>query len=122
MESGKAAASKRALEAVDHFLAEVAASGSSETVAASFNTHLSRLSEGNLPAAARDAWRRIAHLLRTPADRVVPDSSSRAMRSWPHARAAELVERIRELHAVLAKVENDRLEDEIRDSIRHHYL
>lgn len=123
MEQRKQAAGTIALEAVDRFLTEIANGDSGgEQAATCFAKHLSHLSSGGLPAAAQDTWRQVSRVLRTPADKPIPEKVTLAMRSWPQSRVAELISHIRDLHAILEKVENDRLEDEIRDSIRHHYL
>lgn len=123
MHQPSSAATTRAYDAVGSFLSDVKTNDiSGERVASAFAEKLSGISADRLPPAAQDPWRKIARLLRAPADRAVPDRSTHAMRSWPHARVTELIDLVRELHAVLEKIENDRLEDEIRDKIRHHYL
>jgi hypothetical protein len=112
-----------ALEAVDHFLRALADSDhSAERIAACFHEHISTLPQADLPPSAQDAWNHVTHLLRTPADKPIPDKAVLAIRSWPQSRVNELMTHIRHLRAALEKVENDRLEDEIRDTIRRHYL
>jgi len=115
----KRSAAAIALESVRQFSAE---SGRGVEVSACFAAHLGHLSIAGLPDPAHEPWRRIAHLLRAPADRSVPERLILATRSWPQMRVDELIDLVRELGAVLETTENDRLEDEIRDSIRHHYL
>lgn len=112
-----------ALQVVDRFLAAVAdCNGSGEHAAKCVNEHLSGLVTDGLPSPAHDTWRKATHLLRTSADRAIPEKITHAMRSWPQSRVAELIGHVRDLRAILEKIENDRLEDEIRDSIRRHYL
>ncbi|MGE0765139.1 MAG: hypothetical protein AB7L90_01625 [Hyphomicrobiaceae bacterium] len=122
MDQRKYAASTLALRAVDSFLGHIAESDGADQAVSGLSDHLSGFETAALPPVAHDAWRRIARLLRTPADRPISEQSVLAMRSWPQSRISELIGLMRELHAVLAKIENDRLDDEIRDSIRHHYL
>jgi hypothetical protein len=117
------AASTLALDAVDRFLGAVADDDrSAEHVGAALNAHIAALASVSLPSAAHDIWTRVARLLRAPPDEPIPEKATHAIRSWPQARVSELTAHIRNLHAVLEKVENDRLEDEIRDNIRRHYL
>jgi hypothetical protein len=112
-----------ALEAVDRFLRALAnGNHSADHVAACFNEHVSALSRADLPPSAQDAWNHVTHLLRTPAGKPIPDTAVLAIRSWPQSRVNELIAYIRHLRTALEKVENDRLEDEIRDKIRRHYL
>lgn len=93
-----------------------------ERVAASFAQHLAPLSTGTLPAPAHGSWREVARLLKAPAEKPIPDKAVGAIKSWPGARIGELIAQVEALHEILEKLENERLEDEIRDSIRRHYL
>jgi hypothetical protein len=120
MAQRKPAASAIALDAVARFLADAESNG--DVVASALSTHLANLTTENLPPAAHDAWRKIAQLLRAPADRPISDNAALAVRSWPQKRIADLIGLLRDLQAILATVENHRIEDEIRDSIRRHYL
>jgi hypothetical protein len=52
----------------------------------------------------------------------IPERAIAAIRSWPAARLAELIAHIRKANDIVEKLENERLEDEIRDKIRRHYL
>jgi hypothetical protein len=112
-----------ALEAVARFLRALADSDhSAERIAACFREHVSTLSQADLPPSAQDAWNHVTDLLKAPANKPIPDKAALAIRSWPQSRVNELMAHIRHLRAALEKVENDRLEDEIRDTIRRHYL
>ncbi len=91
-------------------------------LADAFGRHLSSIEVGKLPSEAQIPWREIARLLKCPADKPAPEKAVAAIRSWPKVRVAELIGHIQALHAVLEQAENNRLEDEIRDKIRHHYL
>jgi hypothetical protein len=123
MQHRKTTADATPLAAVTRFLAEVAGhDGDGGRAATAFGAHLRDLTAGRLPAGARESWRGIAHLLRAPAERQITDRIILAVRSWPQTRVAELTGLVHALHAILERSENDRLEDEIRDSIRRHYL
>lgn len=69
-------------------------------------------------AHGRDA----ARLLKASPGKPLPAAAIEAVRSWPSARRAELLGHLRKADSVLEKLANERLEDEIRDSIRRHYL
>jgi len=123
MQNRTSAPSTLAIEAVNRFLNALADSDhSADRVAACFGEHIPALSLADLPPPAQDTWSHTTRLLKTPADKPIPAKAVLAVRSWPQSRINELIARIRQLHAALEKVENDRLEDEIRDSIRRHYL
>ncbi|MBS0242806.1 MAG: hypothetical protein JSS20_11565 [Proteobacteria bacterium] len=109
------------LAAVDTFLAALA-EPRPDSLATAFTNHLARLTVSQLPSDGQVVWRDIARLVKFDAEKPVPEKVIAAIRSWPAQRCADLVEHIRRLHAILEKRENERLEDEIRDSIRHHYL
>ena len=121
MAQRKPAASPIALDAVARFLADTAES-SGDAVASALSAHLANLTAEGLPPAAHDVWREIARLLRAAADKPISDNAALAVRSWPQKRIAELIRLVRDLHAILETVENHRIEDEIRDNIRRHYL
>ncbi|MDX2157924.1 MAG: hypothetical protein SFW09_15605 [Hyphomicrobiaceae bacterium] len=108
--------------AVGEFLAAVAERQDAEAVASAFAAHLAQLTSANLPPLAQSAWRSIARLLKAPAERPIPERAILAVRSWPAARLDELLAHAREIQVVLEKLDNERLEDEIRDEIRRHYL
>jgi len=110
------------ITALSQFLAAISEHDDPGSVASAFENHLTQLSTGTLPPLAHPHWFDAARLLKVPADKPVPDKAVAAIKSWPVARVAELRDHIRQIHAVLEKAENDRLEDEIRDSIRRHYL
>ncbi|MEZ5817345.1 MAG: hypothetical protein R3D44_09705 [Hyphomicrobiaceae bacterium] len=113
----------RGLAAVREFLVAVEANDAAGDAAANaFAVHLAGLDASVLPPAADATWRKIAHLVRAPAEKPFSEKATSAIRSWPKARVGDLVGLVRELNAILEKVENDRLEDEIRDDIRRHYL
>ena len=107
---------------VSKFLAAVSGNRDAERVAASFAQHLAPLTIETLPASAQGNWREVARLLKAQAEKPIPDKAVAAIKSWPGARIGELIALVETLHGVLEKLENERLEDEIRDSIRRHYL
>ena len=104
------------------FLDAVAANRDPEPVAASFAQHLAPLTTATLPASAQGGWREVARLLKTQAEKPIPDKAVAAVKSWPGARIDDLIAQVEKLHEILERLENERLEDEIRDSIRRHYL
>ena len=112
-----------AIQRVAGFLALIAADGeASEPVERAFAACLAAIKPEALPPAAMPVWREIARLLKSPAGKPIPVKAIAAIRSWPAVRVAELVTHIRSLQMILEATENDRLEDEIRDKIRRHYL
>lgn len=105
------------------FLVEIdGADGDATKVADAFGRHLGSIEFGKLPNEAHTSWREVARLLKCPPGKSAPDKAVAAIRSWPKTRVVELIGHIQALHAVLEQAENNRLEDEIRDKIRHHYL
>lgn len=84
--------------------------------------HLAGVKSGDLPANAQPPWREVAKLLKGSADTPLPQKSFAAIASWPSSRIVELLAQLRKILAILDKHENERLEDEIRDKIRRHYL
>lgn len=109
-------------DAIAPFCKAVADDMSAEAMAAAVGQHLGGVEVGALPPAAQVHWRDVARLLKSPADKPIPDRAIAAIRSWPAARVTELMTHIRKLDEILDALENQRLEDEIRDSIRRHYL
>jgi hypothetical protein len=109
------------LAAFAQFLAETSRDESAVAAAAA-SKHLAHPTVDALPTLAQTHWRDAARLLKVPADKPVPEKAVASIKSWPAARVSELREHVRQIHAVLEKAENGRLEDEIRDSIRRHYL
>lgn len=107
---------------IAYFCAAVGSQVEAESIAAAFAEHLGEVNVATLPAAAQAHWREVARLLKSPADKPIPDKAISAIRSWPAARLDELLALVRQTDEVLEKLENERLEDEIRDSIRRHYL
>jgi hypothetical protein len=107
---------------LDRFAAMVAAPTDADTVAAAFAEHLASVTTDTLPSAARSQWGQLTRLLKSQTGNPVPGRAIAAIKSWPAARVDALLEHIRAIHAILEKTENDRLEDEIRDKIRHAYL
>lgn len=91
-------------------------------VPSSLAQHLPSLTVNGLPAAAQPIWREIAAMLKADPAKPLPQRTIDAISSWPKDRAARLAERLRQLHGVLEKIENERMEDEIRDRIRRYYL
>ena len=118
----KVGGSALSLSVVSQFLAAVAGNRDPAHVAASFAQHLAALTTQKLPASAQGQWREVARLLKAPAEKPIPERAVAAIKSWPGARIGELIAQIEKLHEILDKLENERLEDEIRDSIRRHYL
>jgi len=108
--------------AVSQFLAAVAGRADADMVAAAVAAHLAAITVKALPAAAQPHWRDLARLLKSPPDKPLPEKSIAAICSWPAARVDEFLTHIRQTRDILEKLENERLEDEIRDNIRRHYL
>ncbi len=109
------------LAAFAKFLADTSREESAEAAAAA-SMHLAHTTVDALPNSAQAHWRDVARLLKVPADKPIPEKAVASIKSWPATRVTELRKHVRQIHAVLEKAENDRLEDEIRDSIRRHYL
>lgn len=104
------------------FLDAAASNRDADHVASSFAQHLAPLTTEKLPTTAHGNWREIARLLKAQAEKPIPDKAVAAIKSWPGARIGELIAQVEKLHDILDKLENERLEDEIRDGIRRHYL
>ncbi len=84
--------------------------------------HLAGVKSGDLPPDAQPLWREVAKLLKVSADNPAPLKSFAAIKSWPVSRVVEVLAQFRKIQAILDSRENERLEDEIRDKIRRHYL
>ncbi len=110
------------LAAFERFLAEAGSDPAAEVAAAAAAQHLAPVTADALPVPAQAHWRDLTRLLKVPAEKPISEKALAGMKSWPTARVVELIEQARKIHAVLEKAENERLEDEIRDSIRRHYL
>jgi hypothetical protein len=109
-------------DAISRFCGAVGSRVEAETIAAAFAEHLGQMTASALPASAQAHWRDVARLLKSPAEKPVPDKAIGAIRSWPAARLTELLALTAKTDAILERLENERLEDEIRDKIRRHYL
>ena len=103
-------------------LNEVSADRAPEVVAGAVAHHLGRFRSTALPTEAQAAWHAIARLLKCNADHAIPERAIASIKSWPADRIANLIEHLTHIHTILEKHENDRLEDDIRDKIRRHYL
>jgi hypothetical protein len=116
-------ARSEATQRVAAFLGDVAAAGeSADTIADAAARSLAGVSKAVLPIAAHAAWNEIARLLKASSDKPIEEPAIAAMRSWPTRRLASLLGKIRELHDILQRIDNDRWEDDIRDKLRHSYL
>ncbi len=112
-----------AMQAVTAFLEDIAAHGeTSDCIASAAASSLTGITTSSLPPEGHPLWRDLARRLKAPADRPLPERAVEAMRSWPNARGAEIIDLVRRLHAVLQQRENEHWEDEIRDKLRHNYL
>jgi hypothetical protein len=107
---------------VKDFLATVGTSPSPDQVAEGLRQHLSEMRIDQLPDAAHIAWREFAQCFKADAAKALPARAIASVASWPRDRIARLIEAARRLDEILDRIENERLEDEVRDSIRHHYL
>ena len=109
------------LASFEQFRTEAGAAPSAEAAAAATRL-IAHVTIDALPAPAQGHWRDATRLMKVPADKPISEKAVESIRSWPAARVAELRGHVEKIHAVLEKAENDRLEDEIRDNIRRHYL
>lgn len=107
---------------VKDFLAAVGASPSPDQVAEGLRRHLSEMRIDRLPEAAHIAWREFAQGFKADPAKSLPSRAIANVASWPRDRVAKVIEAARKLDEILDRIENERLEDEVRDSIRHHYL
>ena len=104
------------------FLAHVGDAPSADLVAEALARHFGAIGLDHLPAAAQPVWREIALMLKADAAKPPPPRVIAATASWPKDRSAKLIDAIRRLAAILDQIENDRLDDAVRDSMRRHYL
>ena len=104
------------------FLSAVETDPAPDRVAEALVQHLGSMSLAGLPPASHTAWREMAALLKVDATKPLPPRAIAAIASWPKDRIAKLLEAARRLVGVLEQIENDRLEDEVRDKMRRHYL
>ncbi len=104
------------------FLAQLGDAPPPDLVAEALARHFGAIRLDQLPAAAQPIWREIAQLLKADATRPLPPRVLAATASWPKDRSAKLIDAIRRLAAILDQIENDRLDDAVRDSMRRHYL
>ena len=84
--------------------------------------HLTVVRSSDLPPDAQLLWREVAKLLKGSPEQFMPAKSFGTIKSWPAARVAQLLAQFREIQTIIDRCENERLEDEIRDKIRRHYL
>ncbi len=109
------------LEAVRRAVALLDDEPSVEAVRAAV-VEMSALRDALLPAEVQADWRELARLFKSDPSSPVAGRSLAAMASWPRDRLSRLAEIVRRIHLTLEKLENERMEDEIRDNIRRHYL
>jgi hypothetical protein len=103
-------------------MADLGDAPSAEALSAVLKERLATVTEGALPPTAKTQWREFARLLKADATKLLQARASSAISSWPRDRVLQAATILNEINTVLQKLENDRLEDEIRDSIRRHYL
>lgn len=104
------------------FLAQLGDTPSADQVADALAHHFGATVIDRLAPSAQPAWRDIAALLKADATKPLTPRVITATASWPKDRVAKLIEAVRRLAAILEQIENDRLDDEVRDSMRRHYL
>ncbi len=104
------------------FLAQLGDAPSPDRIAAALSQHFGAVTLDQLPAAAHPAWREIALMVKADATKPLPTRVIAATASWPKDRIAKLIDAVRRLAAILEQIENDRLDDDVRDSMRRHYL
>ena len=104
------------------FLADIGASPAPDRVATAVSQHFAEMRVDQLPGPAHIAWREFAQCFKADAAKPLPARAVASVASWPRDRVAKLLEAARRLDEILDRIENERLEDEVRDSIRHHYL
>jgi len=107
---------------IARFRADLSTSTEVDVVAQAIAVHLATLTVEALPPQVQPHWRDVARLLKFPADKPIPERAIAAIRSWPAARTVELLALLQAADGILEALENERQEDEIRDSIRRHYL
>ena len=104
------------------FLAQLGDAPSADLLAEALSHHFGAIVLAELPVSAQPAWREIAAMLKTDATKPLPPRVIAATASWPKDRIGKLIDVIRRLAAILDQIENDRLDDAVRDSMRRHYL
>lgn len=104
------------------FLLQLSDPPSPNQIADALSRHFAAVTHHALPAAAQPVWREITLLLKADAMKPLPPRVIAATASWPKDRVAKLIDAVRRLAAILEQIENDRLDDEVRDSMRRHYL
>ena len=104
------------------FLAQLGDAPSADLIAEALSHHFSAIVFGELPLSAQSVGREIAQMLKADATKPLPPRVLAATASWPKDRNAKLIDAIRRLAAILDQIENDRLDDAVRDSMRRHYL
>jgi hypothetical protein len=109
-------------DAASAFLAHLSDPPTADQIAEALSRQFGTVAHDGLPAVAQPVWREIALLLKADATKPLPARVIAATASWPKDRIAKLVDAVRRLAFVLEQVENDRLDDEVRDSMRRHYL
>ena len=90
--------------------------------AADAGPSLGALDPGSMPPATAAHWGEIARLLKSDPRKSIPARALAVLPSWPQARRAALIEHLTALRTLIDRLENERLEDDVRDGIRHHYL
>ena len=104
------------------FLAQLGDAPSADLIAEALSRHFGAIVLDQIAAVAQPAWREIALILKADATKPLPPRAIAATASWPKDRIGKLIDAIRRLAAILDQIENDRLDDEVRDSMRRHYL
>lgn len=110
------------LAALTNVLDGVGDPPSADRLSAGITQFLSSTTAAGLPEALQPLWREIAAMLKADPRKPLPQRALDAISSWPAERVDRLVAKFRQLRGVLERLENERLEDEIRDKIRRHYL
>ncbi|MGE0699897.1 MAG: hypothetical protein AB7O57_12450 [Hyphomicrobiaceae bacterium] len=88
--------------AIAEFLAAVAERQDAESLTKAFSAHLANVTTASLPPLVQPMWRDVARLLKSSADKPIPEAAIAAVRSWPATRLGELVEHIRKASAALS--------------------
>lgn len=94
-----------------------------DRVAELISRHLAATRIDALPPAAQTIWVEVARRLKADAQRApLPAKSIMAIKSWPSARIAELLDALRRIETALDQAENDRQNDDIRVHVARAYL
>ena len=104
------------------FLAHLGDAASADLLAEALSHHFGVIVLAELPVSAQPVGREIAAMLKADATKPLPPRVTAATASWPKDRIGKLIDAIRRLATILDQIENDRLDDEVRDSMRRHYL